>query len=201
MIKFVAPALLILLAACGGRYGRGLPTSESQAAAYFQAQNNRPAPVARMQPFMAMVGTFDWELRYTPYPGGAPIDFGGTCEFHPGFGDTWIFGNWYMPGDDESMFLTLMGYSTARKRYLFGAIDGRGGAPSGEGIAVESIGASLAVEYEMSMVDPTDTSRRILFKRILRIIDQDTIEAIDYRSGWNGSLVPFNTLSLTRRDT
>ena len=55
--------------------------------------------------FMAMVGTFDWELRYTPYPGGAPIDFGGTCEFHPGFGDTWIFGNWYMPGDDESMFL------------------------------------------------------------------------------------------------
>lgn len=202
MTKLILTSLLILLTACGGRYGRGLPTTEAQANAYFQAQASQAPPVSQMKPFMAMVGSFDWEMNYTPYPGGKPINYGGTCEFHSGFGGSWILGNWYTPqSGSESMFFTLQGYSTARKRYLLGSIDDKGLAPRGEGVKIDISGATFAVEFEMVMTNPLNTSRPILFKRRLKVIDANTIEGIDYRSGWNGSLVPFSTMRLTRKDT
>ena len=202
MIKLILPTLLILLTACGGRYGRGLPTTESEANAYFQAQGSQIPPVSQMKPLMALVGSFDWKMRYTPYPGGKPINFGGTCEFHSEFGGSWVVGNWYpINSASESTFFSLLGYSTARKRYLFGSIDSHGIGPRGEGVEVDSSGATFAVDYEMTMTNVLDPARPILFKRRIEIIDANTIEGIDYRSGWNGSLVPFSTMRVTRKDT
>ena len=202
MIKYILPPLLILLTACGGRYGRGLPTTESEANAYFQAQAAQIPPISQMKPLMALVGDFDWEMRYTPYPGGKPIIFGGTCTFQPQFDGSWVVGNWYSTNNPSaSNFISMLGYSTARKRYLFGSIDNHGVGPRGEGIDIDSNGAIFTIDYEMTMANVMDASRPILFKRRIEFIDANTINGTDYRSGWNGSLVPFSTMRLTRKDT
>ena len=146
-----------------------------------------------------LVGEFDYYLQYTPYPGANTISSQGTCSFRSDYQNRWLIGNWNPDSaQGSSTHTVLIGYSEAQSRYLMGVIGANPASVGGEGIRDVNSTASVAVDFEMSMPSPIDSGERTLFRRRLEVIDTTTIDVIDYRSGWNGTLEPFQIIRMKR---
>ena len=201
MMKIFSIVAILILAGCGGRYGRGLPTDRAsfEAWAAAQADENRVAPeMKRLDP---LLGKWDFVASNTRWPGAEPITWTGTVDFKRQFDGRWIFGdirNHDHP-EHEAAFM-MLGYSNAERRYLTAFLgDFSTSAVVGEGVQVPDRSGNFTIEFEMAMPDPMEPGERILTRRTMRFNPDGSIALISYRSGWNGTLDPYFNWTLRRR--
>ena len=190
---------LAFLTACGGRYGRGLPKNIHESEMWAKAIADSPTECPEMSLLEPIVGRFDYRMEYTPYPGAKPVSSQGTCTFRSDYQGRWLIGELNPTSAEGATVNTvLIGYSDARARYLMGVIGVHPASVGGEGVRDQKNMSLVAIDFEMSMPSPTDSSERTLFRRRIEIIDINTIDVTDYRSGWNGILEPFQVIRMSR---
>ncbi len=194
IILFVA-----FLTACGGRYGRGLPENSRESEAWAEAIANTSAKLPEMTVLSSMVGRFNYETQFTPYPGAKPVSSRGTCTFKSAYKDRWLIGDWNPELAQGAATKTFfMGYSNARSRYLMGVIGANPTSIGGEGVQDQTVAPAVAIDFEMSMPSPADQSKRTLFKRRVEVKDKNTVRITDYRSSRNGVLEPYQVIKMSR---
>ena len=203
MMKIFSIVAILILAGCGGRYGRGLPTDRASFEAWAAAhkEENRVAPeMKRLDP---LLGTWDFVASNTRWPGADPITWTGIVDFKRQFDGRWIFGEitHHDHPEHETAFM-MLGYSNAQRRYLTAFLgDFSTSAVVGEGVPATDRSGNFTIEFEMAMPDPMEPGERILTRRTMRFNPDGSIAFISYRSGWNGSLDPFFNWTLRRHSS
>ena len=190
---------LAFLTACGGRYGRGLPKNIQESQLWANAIAETSADCPEMNLLNPVVGRFNYHMQYIPYPGAETISSKGACTFRVAHKNRWLIGNWNPESAQGAPTHTiLIGFSDDRSRYLMGVLGANPTSVGGEGVQDLRSTSTVAIDFEMSMPSPADPSERTLFRRRLEVLDAKTIEVTDYRSGWNGTLEPFQIIKMSR---
>ena len=200
MRMITAILMFSILAGCGGRYGRNLPEDQRDYVAWVQANaslNQAGPEIGRLEP---LVGTWTYTETLIPWPGAEPEISSGRMTFTREYGGRWITARITDDGNpDEAIATMLLGYSIPQRRYItaeFGAFSTA--ALVGEGTAAPSRSGVFGIDFEMSMPDPAANDRRILVRRRIELPPGGGVLITDFRSGWNGTLVPFSTCRLNR---
>lgn len=188
------------LAGCGGRYGRNLPEDRSDYVAWIQANAslNRVGP--EIQRLDVLVGVWTYTETLTPWPGAEPEISHGRMTFAREYGGRWITARITDDGNPNDAIATmLLGYSVPQRRYITAEFGAFSTAPLvGEGVEASGRSGTFGIDFEMSMPDPIEHDRRILVRRRIELQPDGHVLITDYRSGWNGTLVPFSTCRLVR---
>ena len=189
-----------ILAGCGGRYGRNLPEDRREYISWVESNESLNQIGPEIRHLEPLVGVWTYTETLIPWPEAEPETSTGMMTFTREYEGRWITAR--ITDDknpDEAIASMLLGYSIPQRRYItaeFGSFSTA--ALVGEGTVAPGPNGAFGIDFEMSMPDPAANGRRILVRRRIELQPDGSVLIIDFRSGWNGTLVPFSTCRLDR---